>query len=158
MGTIWLTLPAGYNFRIKNYLDSSLDIFWEEVESDGKVLFGPIGSGIDVWGNSELVQLDDLRQPSSGFNTNDTLCVEVVIAIYGAVDLSSHPLTKAIESAASEVDLIRLADADLNLIKKALPAVRDSQDVNRQQDHLVKKTLSLHRARSHKTVCEAKQS
>ena len=91
-----------------------------------------------------------LSDIDSGFILQDRLVIEVVIEIYGDVELSRHPLTKAIESAAETEDLIKLADADLSLIKKALPATRDAQDINKQQDIIVRSRLH------HKHVQEMK--
>lgn len=139
------TVRVGYVFSIENPFVSGPNWEWKELEGDGVVDFEAVSTGNSRWGTEEFIPLNILQE---NYVINDALEITVTIEIFGEVELSSHPLTKAIESAAKTDDLIRLADADLSLITKALPTVRPVQDINKQQDHIIKSRIHQHRIHS----------
>lgn len=109
-----------YKLRLINQMDSTKDIVFED--PDGIQDFSPYGLTTDcAWGCDDMILIDNLRNETFGYCHNDTIKIRVDIIMYTEIDIVHHPLTKLIESADKESDLIKLAEDDLSLIIKGMP-------------------------------------
>lgn len=128
-----------YTFTVLNNISPTRNISWSDPE--GIITFSDRRSGNSVWGTEELIDLNYLQDEAEGFILEDCVKIAVEVEIYGAVDIDSHPLTKAIESAAETKDLIALADSELSLITRTLPGSKTSRSAGSEfvlQDKVVK--------------------
>lgn len=96
-----------------------------------------------MWGTDEFVLTKDLLNESLGLCVDNVIKFSVRIEYYGEIELSAHPLTKAIENNRGNVDeLIALADSDLALISSKLPVGKISAGALKiQQDHILNHRL-----------------
>ena len=108
-----------YSFTLLNESSPLKNITWSDPE--GVVTFGSQKSGNATWGIDEFFSLQVLDDDRAGYCPDSCLSISVLMEVYGDVDIDSHPLTKAIESAAAQEDLIALANSELTLITRTLP-------------------------------------
>ena len=121
---LWQQAPYYYpeSSYVRSHVDESSplkNITWSDPE--GVVTFGSQKSGNATWGIDEFFSLQVLDDDRAGYCPDSCLSISVLMEVYGDVDIDSHPLTKAIESAAAQEDLIALANSELTLITRTLP-------------------------------------
>jgi len=98
-------------------------------------VFQPLGQRDNEWGVEDLLLLEELYP----LIVDGTLVVHCYMEVFSEVDLNSHPLTRLIETggdAVTEADLLKLADADLVLLKKSQAGPSLGQ-ISTKQDKIV---------------------
>ena len=98
-------------------------------------VFQPLGQRDNEWGVEDLLLLEELYP----LIVDGTLVVHCYMEVFSEVDLNSHPLTRLIETggdAVTEADLLKLADADLVLLKKSQAGPTLGQ-ISTKQDKIV---------------------
>jgi hypothetical protein len=80
-----------------------------------------------------------MMKNSKGERVYDRIFIEVQMMVYGEVSLKAHPFTQAIEGKnATDEELIKIADADLDLIREATKGGGVSLEwIEQQQDNIL---------------------
>jgi hypothetical protein len=154
------TVEASYKFSLKKKLSDTVCLKFDTSE-DADVpssftgnefrhdIFGPHGRDDDEWGIEDLILLEELYP----LLMDGTLVVQLYMEVFSEVDLDAHPLTRLIQTggdAVTESELLRLADADLVLLKRGNNGVGVIGQVAAKQDNIVSRrgaeTVAPHRS------------
>jgi len=137
---------ASYKFTLVNQLNEQQSVTWSD--PDEIVVFSPADIQDNEWGNDEFVDQSLFCDNSPFINEGNEVVFEIEVEVFGREDLISGSLVKAIEKMGSgtsfssigggEYDgLIKLANEDLDVIKKRLPNGINVDEQKRQEDKIV---------------------
>jgi hypothetical protein len=104
------------------------------------LIFTKCGTTDAIWGSEDFISRKELANPDFGFIDIDAdeMLIELNVEVYGDDSLASRPITKAIEEGrTSEHELIALADADIETIRKAIKSQVTLEELSNLQDKII---------------------
>ncbi len=108
-----VAVKAAYTIRCIPFVNTRDTIEWSD--PDHIVHFSKFEGPDYVWGNEDFYNIEELKHNHIFYN-KDTVVFELELTIYSHVNINDQPLTKLVEGADSENDLLKIAQNDISKI------------------------------------------